>query len=182
MAVREETEPTTVSPPGYIVKNSKPSVPPNRTFLIVASLRPLRKRVISWLKIGLPLALVAALIGHTWWKHPETLRQIANPQNRVMLAASFGVILLAVLMSFFRWHLLLRALQIPIRLRDTLRLSFLGFLLNFVAPGAWVAIRSRRSSSGMNNLSGGRRLWRPSWWIEPVASMPWCWSPRPHCG
>ncbi len=41
----------------------------------------------------------------------------------------------AHVLCFLRWHLLLRTLNVPIRLRDTLRLGFLGHLLNFVSPG-----------------------------------------------
>jgi uncharacterized protein (TIRG00374 family) len=38
--------------------------------------------------------------------------------------------------SFLRWHILIHALGIPIRLVDTLRLGALGFALNFVSPGS----------------------------------------------
>ncbi len=38
--------------------------------------------------------------------------------------------------SFVRWHILIRALGIEIRLVDTLRLGALGFALNFVSPGS----------------------------------------------
>ena len=97
---------------------------------------PLRTRIVSWLKIGLPLVLIAALVGHTWRHNPETWRALTeNPREPRLLIASFSVILLADILTFLRWHLLLRTLHIPIRLRDTLRLGFLGHLLNFVAPG-----------------------------------------------
>jgi uncharacterized protein (TIRG00374 family) len=39
-------------------------------------------------------------------------------------------------LSFVRWHLLIRAQGIDIRLVDTLRLGALGFALIFVSPGA----------------------------------------------
>ena len=35
-----------------------------------------------------------------------------------------------------RWFFLVRALNLPFRLRDACRLGFLGYLFNFVAPGA----------------------------------------------
>jgi len=80
--------------------------------------------------------LVVWLLIRTWRANSEPLRILfENPRNPALLAASFAVILLAIVLSFVRWHLLLRILDIPIRLRDTLRLSFLGFLLNFVALG-----------------------------------------------
>lgn len=96
----------------------------------------MRTRVVGWLKIALPLVLIAALVQHTWRHNPESWRAlIENPRNPGLLVASFCVILVADILSFLRWHVLLRTLHIPIRLRDTLRLGFLGHLLNFVAPG-----------------------------------------------
>ncbi|MCA9216389.1 MAG: flippase-like domain-containing protein [Planctomycetales bacterium] len=38
-------------------------------------------------------------------------------------------------LTFVRWHLLLKAIDINIRLMTTLRLGFMGFLFGFVAPG-----------------------------------------------
>jgi uncharacterized protein (TIRG00374 family) len=39
-------------------------------------------------------------------------------------------------LAFVRWYLLVKALSIPFTLRDAFRLSFLGFLLNFVSAGS----------------------------------------------
>lgn len=54
--------------------------------------------------------------------------------------ALFGLGLAAylagVLLAFLRWFLLVRAVDLPFRLRDALRLGFIGSLFNFVIPGA----------------------------------------------
>ena len=44
--------------------------------------------------------------------------------------------LAATIVTFFRWYLLVWALDIPFRVQDALRLGFIGYLFNYVAPGA----------------------------------------------
>lgn len=58
------------------------------------------------------------------------------PKRWDLLAAAAGVTLTAVTMTIVRWHWLIRALGLPFRLRDALRLGFLGYLLNFVSLGS----------------------------------------------
>ncbi len=60
----------------------------------------------------------------------------SGPKRWDLLAAALGVTLLAVTMTIVRWHWLVRALGLPFRLRDALRLGFLGYLLNFVSFGS----------------------------------------------
>jgi glycosyltransferase 2 family protein len=52
------------------------------------------------------------------------------------LVAALLCSLLTATLSFLRWHVLVRALHIPSRLRDTLRLGALGFALNFASLGS----------------------------------------------
>jgi hypothetical protein len=42
----------------------------------------------------------------------------------------------SVCATFVRWYLLVRALDLPFRVADAFRLSFVGYLLNFVAFGS----------------------------------------------
>jgi uncharacterized membrane protein YbhN (UPF0104 family) len=58
------------------------------------------------------------------------------PKRWELLAAAAGVTLTAVTITIVRWHWLIRALGLPFRLRDALRLGFLGYLLNFVSLGS----------------------------------------------
>ncbi len=44
--------------------------------------------------------------------------------------------LAAVLNTFVRWFFLVRALDVPLRLADAIRLGFVGYLFNFVSLGA----------------------------------------------
>jgi uncharacterized membrane protein YbhN (UPF0104 family) len=52
-----------------------------------------------------------------------------------LLAASAGCCLAMVVGTIVRWHLLVRALGLPFRLRDAFRLGFLSYALNFVSLG-----------------------------------------------
>jgi glycosyltransferase 2 family protein len=52
------------------------------------------------------------------------------------LAAALLFSLTTATLSFVRWHILIRALGISVRLVDSLRLGALGFALNFVSPGS----------------------------------------------
>jgi uncharacterized protein (TIRG00374 family) len=53
-----------------------------------------------------------------------------------MLAAGMLCTFVACASSFVRWHLLIRAVGIDVRLVDSLRLGALGLALNFVSPGS----------------------------------------------
>lgn len=59
-----------------------------------------------------------------------------GPKRWDFLAAAAGLTLAGVTITIVRWHWLIRALGLPFRLRDALRLGFLGYLLNFVSFGS----------------------------------------------
>jgi uncharacterized protein (TIRG00374 family) len=63
-------------------------------------------------------------------------RLIEEKKNWPLLAAGLVCTFLAIWLNFLRWHLLIRAVGIDIRLRDTVRFGCLGYALNFVSPGA----------------------------------------------
>lgn len=42
----------------------------------------------------------------------------------------------SIILTFYRWYLLVLALEFPFSFRDALRLGFCGYLFNYVAPGA----------------------------------------------
>jgi uncharacterized protein (TIRG00374 family) len=96
----------------------------------------LTKHLIGWLKIVVPLALIAWLCRHAWRQHPEAVQALRDGDTRPgLLALGFLAILAAHVIGTLRWHLLLRALHIPMRVIDTLRLGFLGYLFNLISPG-----------------------------------------------
>jgi uncharacterized protein (TIRG00374 family) len=90
--------------------------------------------VLNLAKYAIPIAIVVWLL----WKVPEEqYRELQQHRKNVpLLLAAAGVVLAAVSLTFVRWYLLVRALDLRFRLRDAFRLGFLGYLLNFVSVGA----------------------------------------------
>lgn len=82
-------------------------------------------------------ALAAALIGFLYWKNRDTFSQL---KDRKILWQMLGVAVLArfisLLITFGRWRMLIRGLEIPLSLRETFRLGMLGEACNNIGPGA----------------------------------------------
>jgi uncharacterized membrane protein YbhN (UPF0104 family) len=96
----------------------------------------LKRLLIGILKIAVPVGILAWLWHRVLVHHPQAVEQLWSHQKHWELLILSGVLIFAATaLSFVRWHLLMRAIEIPIRIRDSLRLGFLGFLMNFVAPG-----------------------------------------------
>lgn len=85
-------------------------------------------------------ALVAAALGllalAVWTNRVEIRRVFSRPINPFPFALAFAAHLTAVVMTFQRWFLLVRAVELPIAFRDALRLGFIGNVFNLVIPGA----------------------------------------------
>lgn len=60
---------------------------------------------------------------------------VHQPKRWDMLAAAWVSCTLAVLLTFLRWWYLVRALGVPCRFRDAIRISFWGFLFNLAPLG-----------------------------------------------
>jgi uncharacterized protein (TIRG00374 family) len=92
-----------------------------------------RRTVFNGIKIGLALAILGYLV----YKARDAFLQLTHETTEWRFLAGGLLFTLAMAtLSFVRWHLLIRAQGIDIRLVDTLRLGALGFALNFVSPGA----------------------------------------------
>jgi uncharacterized membrane protein YbhN (UPF0104 family) len=63
-------------------------------------------------------------------------RLVHEPKNWQLLAIGLMCTLGAAVLTFVRWHVLLTAVGLNFRLRETLRLGALGFALNFVSLGS----------------------------------------------
>ena len=97
----------------------------------------MKKRGLGLLRIVLPVAILAWLFYDVHRQDPDAIpRLLTRPKNTWLLGASLGCLLIATCLSFIRWFMLVRALDIPFTLRAAFRLGFLGYLLNFVGPGA----------------------------------------------
>jgi len=94
-----------------------------------------KRLLVGLLKFGVSTAIIAYLV--TKAVGDKTFTDLADrPKHWGVLAAALAACLVATLISFVRWKMLVKAVGIPLALRDALRLSFLGYLLNFVSPGS----------------------------------------------
>ncbi len=83
---------------------------------------------------------VAVAAGILVWLAAQASDSLAklrgNPPHWGPLSLSALLCLAMVMVTFVRWYLLVRALELPFRLRDAFRLGFLGFMFNFVSLGS----------------------------------------------
>ncbi len=95
------------------------------------------KRLRSFV-INMFLVVVAfALLAYSIWGNRDRIREVlSQPIDYRLFVLAFGVYFLALLLTFGRWYLLVRALDLPFRVRDALRLGFIGNVFNLVIPGA----------------------------------------------
>ena len=92
-----------------------------------------RRTVVTVAKLALAAAILAYLLAqaHDGFNRLRN-ENIAWPLVGAGMLCTFA----ASTFSFIRWHLLIRAVGIDVRLVDTLRLGALGLALNFVSPGS----------------------------------------------
>ena len=92
-----------------------------------------RRTIVNAVKLTLAVAILAFLV----YKGREPFSQLsASTIQWPMLAAALLCTLLTATLSFVRWHILIRALGIDVRLIDSLRLGALGFALNYASFGS----------------------------------------------
>lgn len=96
---------------------------------------PVRKYTI----LAAKLVLASALLGYLFYQARQNQNfssLAAQPKQWGLLAAALVCCFGFVILTFLRWMLLVRALGLPFRVTDALRLGFLGYLLNFVSAGS----------------------------------------------
>ncbi len=97
--------------------------------------RHARKLAIRLLQWGIVLAILGYLFVDIY-RNNSFQRFWNGPKHWDRLAEALGLCFIAVTLTIVRWHWLMWALALPIRLRDAFRLGFLGYLLNFVSFGS----------------------------------------------
>src|SRR5215469_409034 len=97
--------------------------------------RHLKKILFNLLKFGVSIGIVTYLVIDA--SRDQAFADLAHqPKNWAVLSLAAASGLGAVLLTFVRWYVLVRALDLPFTLKDAVRLGFLGYLLNFVSLGA----------------------------------------------
>jgi uncharacterized protein (TIRG00374 family) len=89
-------------------------------------------------KYGLGFALLAGVI---WWNWepstgPGLKEALQKPIHVGPLLAGVGVCLIGLLLTFIRWYVLVRALDLPFTVHDSLRLGMIGYALSTFLPGS----------------------------------------------
>lgn len=86
------------------------------------------------LKYGVSFAILGYLFYQT--SQNDTFSTLwRQPKNWPLLGAAFFLSLASVAITFYRWWLLVVALNVRFTLKDAFRLGFLGYLLNFFTLG-----------------------------------------------
>lgn len=85
-------------------------------------------------KFGLPLAILTLLLWAVPAEKWHALQQ--SPKDYRLLTAALLVAVAAMCLSFIRWRVLVRSLDIPLTMTEAFRLGSIGFLLSFVSAGS----------------------------------------------
>jgi hypothetical protein len=94
----------------------------------------LKKLVITLLKI----AISAGILGYLAWDahRNEAFSNLwQQPKHWGLLVGALAACSLAVILTLVRWCYLVRALGLPLTMRDALRIGFLGYLFNLAPMG-----------------------------------------------
>ena len=97
----------------------------------------MKKLFVNLLKVGVSLGIVGWLI-YDARRDPafESFELPTETGSWAFLTASFAVMFTSVTITIVRWQILVRALELPFRLADALRIGFLCYLLNFISLGS----------------------------------------------
>ena len=94
----------------------------------------------TWLVTGGLSALAFGLLGFTIYKNRADLQTVLkgpfDARFWEVMGVGFAVYMAALILTFVRWFLLVRAQGTSFRLRDAIWLGFIGNLFNLVIPGA----------------------------------------------
>ncbi len=93
-----------------------------------------KKSLLLLVKIGIPIALIVYLVFEA--KENQAFADLRdNQKNWAILSAAAASCSAAVLLTFIRWYYLVRALDVPCRFREVLRISMMGYLFNLAPMG-----------------------------------------------
>ncbi len=95
----------------------------------------MKKLLLKLLQWGVALAIIVWLVLDA--VENQSFAQLRDsPKRWDLLALAALVCFIGVVLTMVRWCYLVRTLDVPLSWRDTFRLGFLGYLFNFISPGA----------------------------------------------
>lgn len=94
----------------------------------------MKKILITLLKIAISAAILGYLV---WDAHRNEVfgNLLEQPKHWGLLALALAACATAVTLTLVRWCYLVRALDLPLRMRDAFRIGFLGYLFNLAPMG-----------------------------------------------
>jgi uncharacterized membrane protein YbhN (UPF0104 family) len=93
-----------------------------------------KKLVVAVVKIAISAAILIYLF-RTAWNDKSFQDLYGQSKDWTLLACAAVTTLLAVALTFVRWHMLVRALGMDFSMKDAFRLGFLAYLFNFFSFG-----------------------------------------------
>src|SRR5262249_33952584 len=91
------------------------------------------KRLVA---VGKHLLGPGILAGVLWYYGPGLLESLRNPLQPGPLLACTGLYTVGVLLTFFRWWILVRAQDLPLTLFNAIRLGLIGFFFSSFLPSS----------------------------------------------
>jgi hypothetical protein len=85
------------------------------------------------LKYGVALALLAYVVHKNW---DGLVKVVERPIRFEPLALAIAIFIAGLLITFMRWHMLVRAVGLPFSRYDAIRLGLVGFYFNTFLPGS----------------------------------------------
>jgi glycosyltransferase 2 family protein len=151
-----------------------------------------RRNVVNSLKYLLAFALLVYTIRSNW--NPPNGKGLSyvwqrhvvrgEPLNGHYFAIAFLIFAVAMVLTLFRWYVLVRALDLPFRLREALRLGMVGFFYNTFMPGsvggdiikaAFLAVGQSRRTVAVATVIMDRviALWALVWFVALSGGVFW---------
>ncbi len=95
----------------------------------------MKKHLATLLKVGISVAILAYLIRDAL-RDPEAVERLrTDPKNWTLLLGAWAVCGIAVMLTQVRWWCLVLAVELPLSLRGSFRIGFLGYLFNLAPMG-----------------------------------------------
>jgi uncharacterized membrane protein YbhN (UPF0104 family) len=134
------------------------------------------------LPAGTPVVVseVSRGLAYVWRRHAIE----GEPIHAGFLALAFLAGLTGVTITFLRWYVLVRAVDLPFRVPDALRLGFIGFFFNTFLPGsvggdiikaAFLAREQKRRTVAVATVIMDRAiaLWALVWFVALLGAAFW---------
>jgi uncharacterized protein (TIRG00374 family) len=137
--------------------------------------------VVTILKYGLGFALLGYLI---WMNRGELVKLIETPKRPEPFLFACSLMLAALLLTFIRWYILVRAVNLPFTILNALRLGLVGYFLSTFLPGsiggdivkaAFIAREQQRRTAAVSTvlIDRGVGLWGLCWFVTLLGGLFW---------